>query len=83
MRKRVFGIIEENDMQMFEDYKNAIRWAQEHINEQTTLDQIDREKLTWAFRSLFYVKATDEIPPPDEQLIRVYRKVLHRGPLEE
>jgi hypothetical protein len=74
---------EGNTMQMFEDYKNAIRWAQENINGQTIVDQIDREKLAWAFRSLFYVKATDEIPPPDEQLIRVYRKVLQRGPLEE
>jgi hypothetical protein len=83
MEKRVYGILEENDMQIFEDYKNAIRWAQEYINGQTTLDQVDREKLGWAFRSLFYVKATDEIPPPDKQLIRVYRKVLQRGPLEE
>jgi hypothetical protein len=83
MEKRVYGILEENDMQIFEDYKNAIRWAQEYINGQTTLDQVDREKLAWAFRSLFYVKATDEIPPPDKQLIRVYRKVLQRGPLEE
>ncbi len=70
-------------MQIFEDYKNAIRWAQENINGQTIVDQLDREKLAWAFRSLFYVNATDEIPPPDEQLIRVYRKVLQRGPLEE
>jgi hypothetical protein len=83
MEKRVYGILEENDMQIFEDYKNAIRWAQEYINGQTTLDQVDREKLAWAFRSLFYVKATDEIPPPDKQLIRLYRKVLQRGPLEE
>jgi hypothetical protein len=70
-------------MEMFEAYKQAIRWAQEHVGRSTTVEQIDREKLAWAFRALFYVNATDDIPPPDEQLIRVYGKVLGRGPLEE
>lgn len=70
-------------MELFEAYKHAIRWAQEHIDRDTTVEQIDREKLAWAFRALFYVNVTDDIPPPDEQLIRVYGKVLQRGPLEE
>lgn len=70
-------------MQMFEDYKTAIRWAAEHINGQTTIDQLEPEKLAWAFRALFFLKATDEIPSPDEQLRQVYGKLLRRGPLEE
>ena len=70
-------------MELFEAYKRAIRWAQENIDGDTTVEQIDREKLAWAFRALFYVNATSDIPPPDEQLIRVYRKLLQRRPLEE
>jgi hypothetical protein len=76
-------MMEDADMQVFEDYKTAIHWAAEHINGQTTVDQIEREKLAWAYRALFFLKATDEIPPPDEQLRQVYGKVLRRGPLEE
>jgi hypothetical protein len=78
-----WGMLEEGHMEMFEAYKQAIRWAQEHVDGDATVERIDREKLAWAFRALFYVKATDDIPPPDEQLIRVRRKVLQRGPLEE
>ena len=70
-------------MQVFEDYKTAIRWAAEHIDGQTTVDQIEPEKLAWAYRALFFLKATDDIPSPDEQLRQVYGKVLRRGPLEE
>ncbi len=70
-------------MELFEAYKQAIRWAQEHVDRNTTVAQIDSEKLAWAFRALFYVNATDDIPPPPEQLIQVYEKVLRRGPMEE
>jgi hypothetical protein len=79
----MYGVWEENDMQAFEDYRIAIRWAAEHINAQTTADQVDPEKLAWAFRALFFLKATDAIPPLDEQLRQIYGKLLRRGPLEE
>lgn len=70
-------------MELFEAYKQAIRWAQKHIDDDTTVEQIDREQLAWAFRALFYVNAADDIPPPAEQFTQIHQKLLQRGPLEE